>query len=172
MRIYPDEYVKSIVDYDFKEAYNKGKRSILFDIDNTIVPHGAPADDKAKELFDSLKSMGFKLCAVSNNKEPRVRSFCESVNVPYVYKAGKPKKDGYERAMSLCGSDKNSTLFFGDQIFTDIIGAKRAGIYSILVRPIDRKTDEIQIKFKRILEKPIIIKFFKDKQLAFDEYFS
>ena len=172
MRIYPDEYVRCIGDYDFERAYSEGKRLILFDIDNTIVPHGAPADDAAKKLFERLKRIGFRLCAVSNNKEPRVKSFCSELGVPYIYKAGKPKKDGYEMAAANAGVDKKAVLFFGDQIFTDIIGADRAGIHSVLVRPIDRKTDEIQIKLKRILEKPIIKRFFKDKKLAIEDYFS
>lgn len=172
MRIYPDDYVISAADYDFKKAYDDGKRAVLFDIDNTIVPHGAPSDENAEKLFFKLREIGFKLCAVSNNKEPRVKSFCEKSGIPYVYKAGKPKKDGYLRALDILNVKSKDAIFFGDQIFTDIIGANRAGVYSILVKPIDRKTDEIQIKLKRILEKPIIMSFFRHKKLAIKEYFS
>ena len=171
MRLYPDEYIKRISDYDFEGAYRAGKRLVLFDIDNTIVPHGYPADQRAEELFERLKAAGFRLCAVSNNKEPRVKMFCDSLKVPYIFSAGKPKPDGYERAMSLCCAEREETIFFGDQIFTDIIGANNAGIHSVLVKPIDRKTDEIQIKIKRFLEKPVVIAFFRHKKLAIDDYF-
>ena len=75
MKLFPAEYSDSIYGYDFEGAYLKGKRLVLFDIDNTMVPHGAPADGRSKELIERLKARGFKLCAVSNNGEARVRQF-------------------------------------------------------------------------------------------------
>ena len=57
--------------------------------------------------------------------------------------------------MERLGTDKKNTLFVGDQIFTDIIGANLTGIRSILVAPIDPH-EEIQIVFKRFIEKPVI----------------
>ena len=167
----PSAYAPSIYGYDFQKAYDAGKRVILFDIDNTLVPHGAPADERAKEFFASLKKMGFSLCAVSNNREPRVKKFCDAVKVPYIYKAGKPSASGYRKAAKLAGVPADRVLFFGDQIFTDIWGANRAGISSVLVKPVDRRTDEIQIVFKRILEKPLIKAFLKEKKLAGKDYF-
>ena len=164
---FPKGYVHSIYEYDFDRAYAEGKRLILFDVDTTPVPHGAPADEKAKELIRSLKEKGFSFCSVSNNKEPRVKSFCDELGVPYVHKAGKPSAGGYRKAMELYGAAPSETLFFGDQIFTDIWGANRAGIDSVLVKPVDKSTDEIQIVFKRFLEKPFIKAFFQRKGLHF-----
>lgn len=167
----PSAYAPSIYGYDFQKAYDAGKRVILFDIDNTLVPHGAPADERAKEFFASLKKMGFSLCAVSNNREPRVKLFCDAAGVPYVYKAGKPKKDGYLKGVRMFGYDPSEALFFGDQIFTDIWGANRAGIDSVLVKPIDLSSDEIQIRLKRHLEKSVVRSFFREKGLAFYDHF-
>ena len=170
--MFPSEYISSIYDYDFEKAYSGGKRLILFDIDNTLVPHGAPADIRSIELISGLKSMGFALSAVSNNKEPRVKMFCDAVGVPYVFSAGKPGTRGFAEAMERAGAKPEETIFFGDQIFTDIMGADRAGVHSVLVRPIDRSTDEIQIKLKRFIEKPIITAFFKEKGIAIGDYFN
>ena len=172
MRLFPDEYCKSFYEYDFGKAFAEGKRLILFDIDNTMVPHGAPADNSALKKINELKDMGFKLMAVSNNKENRVSMFCDKAGVRYICNAAKPSKAGYIKAAESSGVDTGSTIFFGDQIFTDILGANNAGIKSILVKPIDKKTDEFQIKCKRILEKPVIWAFLKDKKLALNEYFS
>ena len=169
--LFPAEYSASVSGYDFDAAYAAGKRLILFDIDNTFVPHGAPADEKTKELFKKLKEKGFRFCGISNNKEPRVRMFCDAVGVPYVFNAGKPAKGGYLEALRKCGAKPDEALFFGDQIFTDIWGANRAGIDSVLVKPIDRGTDEIQIRLKRLLEKPVIKAFFREKGLAIYDYF-
>ena len=159
--LYPDEYMDSTYAIDFKKLYNDGYRGILFDIDNTLVPHGAPADERAIALFKKLKQIGFTTCLISNNKEPRVKSFCDKVDSDYIFKAGKPKCFGYEKAMERMGTDRSNTLFVGDQIFTDIYGAKRAGIRTILVKPIHPK-EEIQIVLKRYLEK--IVLFFYHRE--------
>ena len=61
---YPDQYLDSTYQIDFEQLYAKGFRGILFDIDNTLVPHGAPADERAKALFARLKELGFGYCFV------------------------------------------------------------------------------------------------------------
>ena len=156
---YPGSCIESTYSIDFEQLYNKGYRGIIFDIDNTLVPHGFPADERAVELISRLKALGFEILFLSNNKEPRVKSFNDAVNGRYIYKAGKPSRAGYQKAMEMMGTDKASTLFVGDQIFTDIWGANNAGIYSILVSRIDPH-EEIQIVLKRILEK-IVLLFYK-----------
>lgn len=159
-RFYPKEYVDSTYNIDFEKYYEDGYRSIIFDIDNTLVPHGAPADDRAIALFKRLHAIGYKTMMISNNKEPRVKMFCDAVESPYIYKAGKPKPDNYIKAMELMGTDTNNTLFVGDQIFTDVWGANKSNIYSILVKPINPK-EEIQIILKRYLEKIVLAFYFR-----------
>ena len=158
--MYPDEYLESTYQIDFEEMYNKGYRGVLFDIDNTLVPHGAPADERAIALFRRLKEIGFQTCLISNNKEPRVKSFCEQVGSPYIYKAGKPLPKGYLEGIRKMGIKKQNTIFVGDQIFTDVFGAKRAEVYTILVKPIHPK-EEIQIVLKRYLEKIVLFFYFR-----------
>ena len=88
--------------------------------------------------------------------------FNDSVGVNYIFKAGKPKTANYIKAMEIMGTDVTNTIFVGDQIFTDICGANRAGIRTVLVKPIHPK-EEIQIVLKRYLEK--IVLFFYKRQL-------
>jgi HAD superfamily phosphatase (TIGR01668 family) len=152
---FPGEYLDSTYRIDFDKLYKEGYRGIIFDIDNTLVPHGAPADRQAVSLFAHLKELGFSCMLLSNNKEPRVKMFNDAVHVSYMYKAGKPKPSGYREAMRRLGTDKSNTIFVGDQIFTDVMGANLAGIRTILVKPIHPK-EEIQIVLKRFLEKPIL----------------
>ena len=160
-RFYPDNELKSAYDIDYEGLYEKGYRGIIFDIDNTLVPHGAPADDRARALFERLKGLGFKTLLLSNNKEPRVRSFSDSVGSIYIFKAGKPGKAGYMRAMERMETTPENTLFVGDQLFTDIWGAKKAGLLTYLTKPIHPK-EEIQIVLKRYLEK-IVLYFYHKK---------
>ena len=155
-RFYPDEYLDSTYEIDFEKKYKQGYRGIIFDIDNTLVPHGLPADERAIALFKRLKNIGYNVTMLSNNKEPRVKMFCDAVDAPYIYKAGKPNPAKYREAMKNMGTDEKNTLFVGDQIFTDVWGANKAGIYSILVKPIHPK-EEIQIVLKRYLEKIVLI---------------
>ncbi len=149
--LFPKEYIDSTYNIDFEALYAEGYRGVIFDIDNTLVPHGAPADDRAIALFDRLKAIGFDALLLSNNRVGRVKMFNDSVNVRYIYKAGKPKPGGYREAMRLMDTDESSTLFVGDQIFTDVLGANIAGIHSIMVGKID-PNEEIQIVLKRIPE--------------------
>ena len=66
---YPDEWLDSAYDIPYEQFYQKGMRGIIFDIDNTLVPHGAPADERAVQLFERLRAIGFHTCLLSNNKE-------------------------------------------------------------------------------------------------------
>jgi hypothetical protein len=152
---YPSVYYKSVHDVDFQEYYKRGFRGIIFDIDNTLVPHGADADEKAEALFVKLRKIGFETCLTSNNKEERVLRFNKNIHSHYIYKAGKPGKAGYQKAMELMGTNTDNTIFVGDQLFTDVFGANRLGLHSILVAPIHPK-EEIQIVLKRYLEKIVL----------------
>ena len=157
---FPGEYLDSTYVIDFDKLYNDGYRGVIFDVDNTLVPHGAPADERAIELFAHLKELGFSCMLLSNNKEPRVKTFFDDVEAShYIYKANKPSPKNYQKAMELMGLDTSNTLFVGDQIFTDVYGANLAGIYSILVKPMHPK-EEIQIVLKRYLEK-IVLDYYK-----------
>lgn len=157
---YPDERINSTYDIDFETLYKEGYRGLIFDIDNTLVPHGAPADDRAKELFARLKTIGFSCCLLSNNQLGRVKMFNDDVHVAFIENAHKPSVKNYQKAMKLMHTDLTSTMFIGDQLFTDVYGAKRCGMANILVNPIHPK-EEIQIVLKRKLEK--IVLFFYEK---------
>ncbi len=154
-RFYPKEWIDSTYEIDWESWYDKGIRGAIFDVDNTLVPHGAPADKRAKELFARLHRLGMATCLLSNNKRERVEPFAKEVDSLYIEKAGKPKTRNYRKAMEQMHTVPDTTLFVGDQLFTDVYGANRAGIYAILVKPIHPK-EEIQIVLKRYLEAVVL----------------
>ncbi len=160
---FPDEYVASTYVIPFEKLYEEGYRGLIFDIDNTLVMHGAPADERAKNLFVRLKMIGFDCCLLSNNQEPRVKMFNDAVHVHYIYDAHKPSTKNYEKAMKIMKTDTSNTIFIGDQLFTDVWGAKRTGIRNILVKPIHPR-EEIQIVLKRKLEKIVLYFYRKSKK--------
>lgn len=159
---YPKEYRNSTYEINYEDFYEKGFRGIIFDIDNTLVPHGMPADERAIALMKRLKKIGYRVTMLSNNKEPRVKMFCDAVDAPYIFKAGKPNPQNYRKAFVEMGTNEKNTLFVGDQIFTDVWGANKAGLHSILVKPIHPK-EEIQIVLKRYLER-IVLYFYQRAQ--------
>ena len=158
---YPDAYMASTYVIDFEKLYQEGIRGVIFDIDNTLVPHGAKADKRAVQLFKRLEEMGMASCLISNNKETRVKMFNEDIGIDYISNAKKPLRRNYRKAMEIMKTDKDTTIFIGDQLFTDVYGAKRTGMRNILVRPIHPQ-EEIQIVLKRYIEKVVLYFYKKD----------
>ncbi|MDF2844419.1 MAG: hypothetical protein K0R00_2845 [Herbinix sp.] len=162
-RFYPKRIADSSYDIDYEKLYKEGYRGILFDIDNTLVAHGADATPRAIELFARLRKIGFQTCLISNNSDERVRRFNKEIKTNYIHKANKPFVKNYIRATKIMDTRIDQTIFVGDQLFTDVYGANRIGMMTYLVKPIHPK-EEIQIVFKRKLER--IVLYFYRKDLA------
>ncbi len=137
----PDEYVKSVFEIDFEKLYENGFRGLMFDIDNTLVPQDEDATEPVKALFEKLSALAFRTVILSNNSEERVSRFAREIPVLYRSRARKPLKRGYNCALALLKMEREQVAFIGDRVMTDIFGAKRAGIYCILVEYI-RKNGE------------------------------
>lgn len=162
-KLYPDYDYDKKEDIPFYDLKKRGIKGLIFDIDNTLTKHGAKADVKDIEFFDFLKELGFDTVLLSNNKKERVEDFARVVNSKFIYKAKKPATLSYLNAIKLMNLEKTEVAFVGDQIFTDILGAKRTGVLAILVKPIDKK-EEIQIVLKRRLEAIVLYFYNKSKK--------
>lgn len=160
---YPKRIADSAYVINYKKLYQEGYRGIIFDIDNTLVEHGADADQRAIDLIADLKKAGFKVCLISNNKEERVARFNREINVRYIHSANKPAGKNFIKATKLMGTSIDNTVFVGDQLFTDVFGANRVGMMTYFVKPIGPEI-EIQIKLKRKLERIILYHYRKDIQ--------
>ena len=131
-------------------------KAIVSDIDNTLVTYDdeKPTDDVLSWL-GSLEKAGVKIAFVSNNSHERVRIFNEPLGFFAIGKSGKPFKKNIIEAMEYMGVPYENVIMLGDQIFTDVLAGRSAGIRAALVPPIKDKTDPFT-KFKRLLEKPIL----------------
>ena len=152
---YPTEYVSGFDQITPEWLAARGARGVVFDIDNTVVPQDAPADEAAKAYFARLHEAGIKTFVVSNNAEPRVKAFAEAVGCGYCHKAQKPSKKGYLAAIRGMHLKRSEVVVVGDQLFTDIWGANRSRIRSVLVSPLEPKKDTLGVKLKRPFEKLI-----------------
>lgn len=158
----PDSYYESVFFVDRNKLKEMGIEGIIIDIDNTLIPwEEKEADNKVFNFINNLIEDGFKICIISNNTKKRVDKFNEIFNLPAIHKAGKPKKSPYIKAMELLNTNSRNTAVIGDQIFTDVLGGNRLGLYTILVKPISTK-EFIWTRFVRKLEKILIKKILKE----------
>ena len=148
----PYEYVDSVYNIDYHKLKSMGYKGLLFDIDNTLVHHGDDSNPKVDKFFEKLNDMGFKCVMVSDNNEDRILRFLKNIDALYIAEAGKPGTKCFYKAMKMLNMNKNEVVMIGDQIFTDIRGANRAGIASILVHYIVIP-GVTKIGKKRMLEK-------------------
>ena len=128
---------------------------------NTRMHMDFPDLARAKALFERLHGIGFSAVLLSNNKEPRVKSFAREVRyADYIFKAGKPSPKGYREAMKRMGTDESTTFFVGDQLFTDIRGGNIVGAVTVFVNPARKETRNVKVfESRRRREKPILEEF-------------
>jgi len=158
-KYYAYEYVESVFSIDYNKLYQKGYKGIIFDLDNTLVGHGKPSTPEIDELFTKLHEIGFKTFILSDNGKNRIEEFLENIECPYIDNANKPNPANYLKALECMKLSKDEVVYVGDQIFTDILGANKAGIASILVKYIGYY-DKQKIGIKRRIEK-IILRIYK-----------
>lgn len=161
-RYYPGGYADSVFDIDFEQLYAQGYRGILFDVDNTLVHHGDNSNAQVDALFEKLHTMGFATLLLSNNSANRLERFKKNIDTPYLAEAGKPQPESYYKALEMLKLPPEQVICIGDQIFTDILGANRSGIYSILVHYI-QVDPNAPIGIRRRLEN-IILWFWKRRK--------
>lgn len=131
-------------------------KAIIVDLDNTILPWmGKVIPDRIKKWFRSHKQAGIKFCIVSNNSSRRVSRLAEELGVPAIPRAVKPRRKAFRRALLVLGTAPENTAVVGDQIFTDVLGGNRMGLFTILVSPLD-KYEFIGTRFMRKLERLIL----------------
>jgi len=160
---YPDKYYDSIYDIDFDYLQKKGIKGLLIDLDNTIIPRGKKeTPDGLEKWFLGLSEKGFKICIVSNNWKTRAREVAESLGVPFVARAIKPRRKAFEQAMKIINTSGHQTAFIGDQVFTDVFGGNRVNLFTILVVPLS-ESDLFYTKILRKLERLVLKKVQKEK---------
>lgn len=161
--LYPKMYVSSVTHIEPEGLYKRGIRCVLFDLDNTVVPRDE--DDLPPEVagwINKLIAQGIKVCVVSNNGPERINRVAGIEEIPSVCRAVKPLKQPFRRAMNMLGVTPEETAVVGDQIFTDILGGNRLGLFTILVVPMPGKEYWATQVLSRRLEK-LVLKRIKKK---------
>ena len=126
-KFFPDEYLDSTYLIDFEALYKNGYRGVIFDIDNTLVPHGEPADERAEALFKRLKNTGFQCCLLSNNQYERVSSFNRNIQVYFIENAHKPSRKNYRKAMELMEPHLRTRYLWATSFLLMCMGQREPG---------------------------------------------
>lgn len=164
-KLYPYEYADSVFAIDYNKLYNDGYKGLIFDIDNTLVHHGDDSNEKIDNFFKTIQNIGFKTLILSNNDEERVKRFLKNIDSLYICDAQKPDCKSYLKAVQMLDLKKEEVICIGDQIFTDILGANKSRIPSILVKFI-RLPNETNYGKRRKVEDIILKMYSNNKKMT------
>lgn len=161
MKLYPKAYLKNVKEITIDFLNKNNIKALILDVDNTLIDFNKKMLDGVEEWCKSLKKQGIKLFIVSNsNKKQKVEMVAQKLELPYIHFATKPFKRGFKKAAKILQEENENIAVVGDQIFTDVIGANRCKMFSILVEPIAKK-DLLITKIKRPFENYVIKKYQK-----------
>ena len=156
-KLIPDYVYKTIYDMPLKELYDSGIRLILTDLDNTLISYAEKLpNEKLMKWKEEVINTGFEFILVSNSRKERVDNFCKEFDILYQKFSTKPLKRGIKRAIKKVAKgvySNDQVLLIGDQLMTDILGAKRCKIKAGLIFPVDKSTDVKSTRGNRRLER-------------------
>lgn len=169
MIFYPKGYFKKVSEISLEYLKENNIKGLILDVDNTLIDYYKNISEETINWAKTLKQNGIKMCILSNsNKEEKVKDVASKLELEYTYFGMKPFKKGFKKAIKMLDLKNNEIAAVGDQIFTDVIGANRMGIYSILVEPIAEK-DIFVTLIKRPIENYIKKKYMENNFNAKEE---
>ena len=157
----PSYYASSIQEIPYEQLKKQGIHTLFFDLDNTIMSYDETLiSNKNIQFLNELKS-AFSIIIVSNSGFKRVSKASNHAKIPYIHSAKKPLKRGYKRALNKAVCSKDHVAFIGDQLMTDIFGANKMNILSVLVKPVKQRSDHFFTRTNRKIERFVLKKMLK-----------
>jgi HAD superfamily phosphatase (TIGR01668 family) len=157
----PDRILPTYRDVTPQLCRELGIRAILSDIDNTLAPYEqAKSDEEIRTWLRELNEAGISIALISNNHADRVELFNSDLGLIAYPDAGKPFGKCLRRAMTALGSDPSNTAMLGDQLLTDALAGHLQHLKVLIVPPIRDKRTAF-VRFKRMLERPVIRRYYK-----------
>ena len=153
---YPTMLKNRITDITLEELQAMGVKALLLDIDNTLTRHHSQElSDEVEAWLSQMEQAGIKRMLVSNSRRPRVEPFAGRIGLNFTHTSCKPLPFGFWRASKSLGVPLKACVAVGDQSFTDVLGAKLAGVRVIQLLPIEEE-DKPSFRVRRRLEKRIL----------------
>lgn len=145
----PNRFAPRLHDVPHQELEAAGIRGLIVDLDNTLL--GFRETELGREHLEwvaEAHARGFRIVMVSNNFSERVRTIAGQLGVGCIPNALKPLPFGFLRAKARLGLRRREIAVVGDQLFTDVLGGKMCGLYTILTEPIETKDFAITQVFR------------------------
>ncbi len=159
MNIYPKSYFKRVTDISTEFLQKNKIKGLILDVDNTLIDFDRNLLKGIDDWYKKIREIDVKCIILSNsNKKDKIKMVADSIGIPYIFFATKPLKRGFIKAQKELELPNENIGVVGDQIFTDIIGANRCKMFSILVEPIAEK-DIWVTRLKRPIENMIIKRY-------------
>lgn len=134
----PDLLINDIYELTPERLKALGIQLLLLDLDNTLAPYTVTQPSvKLRNWADLLRHAGIEPFIFSNSRGVRASAFSKALSIEYVAQAKKPKIRQLQQVLAQKGVAPENAALVGDQIFTDVLCAKRAGILAVAVEPVD-----------------------------------
>ncbi len=164
MIFYPNDYFKSVTEISYQYLKENNIKGLILDVDNTLIDYDKNLSEEIIEWVEKLKKKNIKMFILSNsNKQDKVKNVADKLDLEYMFFGMKPFKRGFKKVKEKLNLDSKNIAAVGDQIFTDVIGANRMKMYSVLVEPIAEKDIWVTV-LKRPLENWLKRKYWKTKE--------
>ncbi len=162
MLIYPDKYLNNVKEITIDFLKDNNIKALILDVDNTLINFDKELLDGTDLWCENLKKEGIKFFILSNtNKKEKVEKVSKELDIPFINFAKKPLKNNFIKVQNILEiKDSKEIAVVGDQIFTDVLGARFSNMYSILTKPIDDR-DIFMTKVKRPLENLVVKRYLK-----------
>ncbi|MBU8907531.1 YqeG family HAD IIIA-type phosphatase [Desertibacillus haloalkaliphilus] len=155
----PDIEIHHFSDLSADVLVKNNIKTIFSDLDSTLAIHDQPGDKELEGWVKMLKENDITLIIASNNNQDRVDAFVKPYNITGFGKCKKPLTSVLEQKMKQLGIQKQTSLFLGDQLLTDVWCGKRLNIKTALVKPLGREHEPWNITLKRQIEKLIRLRW-------------
>lgn len=154
----PDEVAGTLVEIDIQRLARLGYKALLLDLDNTLTLwRSLELSEPVREWAHSAIEQGFTICLVSNAQNPdRVEAVARELGCEFIARAKKPMRRGFRRACAKIDVVPEIAVAIGDQLLTDVWGGNRAGLHTVLLRPINRNREFVGTKFDRLIERCVL----------------
>ncbi len=154
---FPDDQFRTVEEVNYEALRESGIRACVFDLDNTIARwEEERLEEEILELFDCLTGLGLKVGILTNSRRENIEKFISDLPFPHLFNASKPRRKGFMKIAEELGVRPEEVAMIGDQLLTDVLGANRAGMYTIRVDPLDPSREYKFTKINRVAERILL----------------
>lgn len=152
----PTWMIHSIYSITPEQLHKHNIKAVLADLDNTLIAWNHPeATEESVRWIERMKEAGIPVVILSNNSDRRIKEVAEFLGLDYIPRSMKPSRRAFHLAEEKLQMSAAELLMVGDQVITDILGANRHGVRSVLVKPL-LDSDAWNTKINRFIELKIM----------------